>query len=228
MQLFAFPVFTALLALKHVASSYAYPRSEALSVVATAQHHSELDKRVLEIVVPVSKESESDTWRGYRVMPGFFGSKLSEADVIASTKATYYSIAGKTTASTLLVSVIYVPQQGLAAGTMWAGSSAQFETFAENKAPVFWSGVGGIQQGLKPWTETKHMWHAEAVAAVTAEEEFSEGIVDGLWPEGTMIYTFGRIGNTVVDKPSCRGTNAPVLVPCAEWLDRINIEIIEP
>jgi hypothetical protein len=64
------------------------------------------------------------------------------------------------------------------------------------------------------------MWHAEAVAAVTAEDEFRDGMKDGVWPEGTVIYTYGRVDNEEQAKASCSGDRAPVTIPCAEWLQR--------
>jgi hypothetical protein len=240
MRLFSIQFISSLLAIKQVGSIYAYPTTfkDTTTIAANVQnhpaaslqYHPELIERAPSKVVQVTKEANFATWRGHYAFPRAMSlyATLSRNDVIQYAKDTYKSIESKTTGGTLLVSVMYVPGQGVAAGTIWVGERWGFEALAQRRAPAFWSSLSGVQQNLRPWAYSTHLWHAEAVAAVTAEEELGEGMVDGLWPEGTMIYTYGRVNNQEVDKASCRGTNSPVTVPCKEWLDRLRIGIIEP
>jgi hypothetical protein len=231
MHLLSFRLLLPLLALGQVAYVCAFPSTliaKDVAVVANVQHTPELSERAPKKEVPLNKETGLATWRGYRSMPGVFNIQLSPAELKEYAKDTFASIRSKTTDYTLLVSVIYVPGHGIAAGTIWTGTSSDFTGLASFRAPCFWASLSGVQQQLQPWANTRHMWHAEAVAAVTAEDEFRDGIFEGRWPEGTMIYTYGRVNNVVQSKASCSGTSSSVTVPCREWLDRLGINVIDP
>ena len=181
---FFFPqVFSLLLAIRQIANVDAFPITsvaDGISITANAPYYVELSERAPTKEVPVRKQEGFATWRGYRALPGLFGITLSHADVKQYAIDTYNAIKNKASSSTLLVSVIYVPSHGIAAGTIWTGGDGEFADLARHRAPSFWASLSGEPQELQDWTGTRHKWHAEAVAAVTVEEEFGDSIVDGL------------------------------------------------
>jgi len=85
MRLFSLQVLSSLLAIKQIASAYAYPTtpaSDSLSAVANVRYYPELSERAPPKEVPVIKEPGLATWRGYRALPGLFGIRLTLANVI--------------------------------------------------------------------------------------------------------------------------------------------------
>ena len=124
---------------------------------------------------------------------------------------------------------MYIPGGGWVAGTVWQGSDEGFHDFAR-KAQAFWHSVPVSDQDLNPELNGVHKWHAEAVAVAKAEQEFEDAMVEGLWPKGTKIYTYGKVWAQnrfeVGPKPICRDGRSQVLVSCSEWLERLQIGIV--
>jgi hypothetical protein len=206
MRLFNLSTLVSFLAVGPLTAVCAYPTHEGPALI-TAGEYNQANKRArparpgIEIdVVNVAL----NTWQGYRVHPGLFGATMDSEQIKASTRKTYADLAGRTSLRTLLVSVIYVPGKGLAAGTIWNSVPQTFETHAAQTAPNFWAAVPGPGQGLMPNARNDDMWHAEAVAVQKAEEEFGDQMIGGQWPQGTKIYTYGKIqGGERDPKASC-------------------------
>tara|TARA_R110002003_G_C698276_1_gene25452 strand:+ start:780 stop:1244 length:465 start_codon:yes stop_codon:yes gene_type:complete len=133
--------------------------------------------------------------------------------------------------SPALVAVIYVPGGGWAAGSVWHGSDEAFKMFAR-RTNVFWYSVPVESQQLDPNLNGVHKWYAEAVAAAKAETEFEAVLVDGLWPDGTKIYAYGKFWDKnkkkyeVGSKAVCRDGRSQVAISCKQWSERINIGIV--
>lgn len=123
-----------------------------------------------------------------------FGTSLTDAEIQAAAKQTYESLTGRLP-STLLVSVMFVPGQGLVAGTIWRAGSQFFESSAQVNAPYFWAAVPGADQALLPYANNDNKWHSEAVAIRLAEMTFGEVLKQGSWPDGTRIATYGKVNN---------------------------------
>jgi len=57
-------------------------------------------------------------------------------------------------------------------------------------------------------------------------------MVDGLWPQGTKIYTYGKIWNQeqnkveVGSKAACSNGRSQVTISCTNWLGRAQIQIV--
>jgi hypothetical protein len=179
---------------KGVEGIRAHPSSSRAELVAEADDGHWLTSRAPPVagslVIPLSKDSNHNTWTGYQIKPGLTGISVPDQVVRDTAYLTYQSVKDKLP-STGLVSVIYVPWGGWAAGTIWQGSDEGFESFAR-RAEAFWQSVTAEDQKLDRELNGVHKWHAEAVAAVKAEEKFGEAMDGGTWPAGTKIYTYGH------------------------------------
>ena len=168
-----------------------------------------------------------DTFQGYRAMPGIFKATMTDTQLRASAEKTFNSIIGRIAPGRdFLVSVIHIPGAGLAAGTIWKGPDEVFETLAQQHAPTFWATVPGALQALLPGVGAVSKWHAEATAAVKAEEEFGNKLVDNKWPAGTKIYTYGRSRGSIGYKPACSQGSTSVRISCVEWLRELGFQIV--
>jgi hypothetical protein len=120
---------------------------------------------------------------------------LTNGEIKALVEQIYNSITGRVL-STLLVSVIFIPGVGLAAGTIWRAGNQFFEGPVMANAPRFWAAVLGYLQALLPGRLNENRWHAEAVAVRLAERTFGHRMVNGKWLAGTKIATFGKVVRT--------------------------------
>lgn len=228
------PVVAWIATFSQVAGVWAYPSSSSAGFVARDDDDDlyQLKSRAPpvhgSITVPLLKESNHNTWIGYRFWPGLVGATVSDQAVRDTAYQTYKEFEDKLPLPGL-VSVMYVPGGGWAAGTVWQGSDEGFNDFAL-KAAAFWHSVPVNEQDLNPQLNGVHKWHAEAVAVAKAEQEFEDAMVEGLWPKGTKIYTYGKVWAQnrfeVGPKPICRDGRSQVLVSCSEWLERLQIGIV--
>jgi hypothetical protein len=167
-----------IIAVFQVASTLAYPNGAWF--VTEESDSSELDRRAGtvpgSITIDLFKELDHATWTGYEVRPGLGGSTLSDQVVRNTAYLTYESIKSKLP-SPGLVSIVYVPGGGWAAGTVWQGSNEGFDRFAA-RADVFWHSLSVPDQGIRPGSGGVHQWHAEAVAVAKSELEFGDSRAD--------------------------------------------------
>lgn len=232
MYLLSLRAVVASLGIVHQAAGvWGYP-SPKVALPAAGEGDYQLESRAPpaagSIEIPMLMREGHDTWVGYRVN-GFFGGGAVSDDVVRGTAyKTYESIKNKLPA-TGLVSVMYVPGGGWAAGSIWQGTDSGFKGFAA-KAEAFWHSVPVDDQGFNPSLNGQNKWHAEAVAVAKAELEFERAMVDGLWPKGTKIYTYGRYWDNKIQKEggkaSCTDQNTQVAVSCKQWLGRLEVTIV--
>lgn len=217
---------TCLLAISQLAQVWARPALE-VSALASVEDRKDIDKRAPEgIEIPLLRVA-LDTYQGYRVMPGIFKATITDTQLRATAEKTFNSIISRIAPNRdFLVSVIHIPGAGLAAGTIWKGPDEVFETLAQQNAPSFWNAVPGPSQALIPGVSATSKWHAEAVAAVKAEEEFGNKLDGNQWPRGTKIYTYGRSRNVIGYKPACMSGSSSVQVDCVQWLQTLEIQVI--
>lgn len=178
------PVVAWIATFSQVAGVWAYPSSSSAGFVARDDDDDlyQLKSRAPpvhgSITVPLLKESNHNTWIGYRFWPGLVGATVSDQAVRDTAYQTYKEFEDKLPLPGL-VSVMYVPRGGWAARTVWQGSNEGFNDFAL-KAAAFWHSVPVNEQDLNPQLNRVHKWHAEAVAVAKAEQEFEDAIVEGL------------------------------------------------
>jgi hypothetical protein len=214
-----------------VASILAYPNGTRF--VIEESDSNKLDRRARtvpgSITIDLFKEPSHPTWTGYEYRPGLVGGTVSDQAVRDTAYLTYESVKSKLP-SPGLVSVIWVPGGGWAAGTAWKGSNDGFDRFAM-RADVFWHSLSVPDQGIRPGSGGATQWHAEAVAVAKSELEFGDALVEGQWPGGTKIYTYGTIRENgqydVGSKAVCTDENSQVVISCKNWLDRFKIGIVE-
>jgi hypothetical protein len=160
-----------LLAITQTATAFALPKHEG-TTSASAEDYNIVEKRAnAQLTVPILSSTALETWQGTKQYLGMFGTGLTDNEIRASAKQTYESLTGRLPA-TLLVSVIFVPRGGLAAGTIWRAGDQQFEATARATAPAFWEAVPGDQQQVLPNMRNEHKWHSEAVATRQAEVQY--------------------------------------------------------
>lgn len=227
MRLSISSIVTSLLALSQLAIVNAYPFRTTEEEQRDVHDHTKVASRASKgIIVPLQRTG--NTWRGSLPYKVIFDGTVPNQQLKEAAIETYNAIKDQySVPSTLLVAVMYVPGKGFAAGTIWKNSDEYFENMAQTNAPIFWAAVPGINQAVLPNMDADSKWHAEAVAAVVAEEEFGTGISAGRWPAGTKIFTYGKVNQIVAPKPACSEGRSSVRRACKQWLDDLGIETVE-
>jgi hypothetical protein len=223
MRLLTLHNLISLLAITQIATAFALLRPEN-STSTSAETYSVVEKREnTQLTVPIVLTA-LETWQGTTPYLGIFGTGLRNGEIRTSAEQTYKSLTGRLP-STLLVSVIFVPGAGLAAGTILRDGNHYFEGPAMANAPMFWAAVPGNQQALLPGSLNENKWHAEAVAVRLAEMTFGTRMVNGKWPAGTKIATFRKVSSgNGGPKASCSEGHTSVTRPYKNWLVALNIE----
>lgn len=171
-------------------------------------------------------------WHGSKRVSPFFRQILTDKEMWEATEETYQTLrdSRQKLPGTLYVCIISIPGVAVVGGTVFRGGLDWFEERAEKNAPFFWATLPGRDQGVRQGYDS-NKWHAEAVAAVRAEEEFGKDhMVNGRWPAGTRIYVHGRDGLNcdALLKPACRPPSSPAKIPCKGWLEALGFDLVPP
>jgi hypothetical protein len=206
MRFFSIQTIAYLITVSPLAGVFASPVGQ---LTPTAVHHErELDTRapppkvIHHWVVLEALKDVHDTYTGVKPIANtVFGVPLSDTQVLDAAEKTFdeWDKNPIHKGKSLLVAAIAVPGYGLAAGTIWHGTSDnQFQTLAQASAPKLAALVTNLAvQG----SCTASKWHAEVVASWVAESRFpgsKSGSPSGTeWPVGSKIAVYGRERNKV-------------------------------